>query len=224
MSASFPAPLKAMLFDLDGTLLDTAADFTAVLDDMTRAAGIAPIPYEAVHQTVSNGARALVSLAFGFEADDPQFQNHLDTLLGLYLQRIENTQATLYPGMDALLTHMENNAIKWGVVTNKPQLYSRPLLNKLQLLERCSSLICPDDVIHTKPHPEPLLLACTQLGLSPENVVYVGDHPRDIEAGNAAGMYTIAVTYGYLPAAPHVDTWGADLIVDHVQQIQQCLI
>ncbi len=223
MSTQFPTSIKAMLFDLDGTLVDTAADFTAVLNDMTRAAGVAPTSYDAIHQTVSNGARALVKLAFDLDPEHPQFQSHLDTLLGLYQQRIENTQATLYPGMDALLAHMEARDIKWGVVTNKPQLYSRPLLSKLQLLERCASLICPDDVTHTKPHPEPLLLACTQMGLSPDTVIYVGDHPRDIEAGNAAGMYTIAVTYGYLPATPAVSTWGADLIVDHVHEIQQCL-
>jgi len=223
MSSPFPTPLKAMLFDLDGTLVDTAADFTAVLNDMTRAAGIAPTPYEAIHQTVSNGARALVKLAFDLNPEDPLFQSHLDTLLGLYRQRIESTQATLYPGMESLLAQMELSGIKWGIVTNKPQLYSRPLLSQLQLLERCATLICPDDVTQTKPHPEPLFLACTQMGLSPETVVYVGDHPRDIEAGNAAGMFTIAVTYGYLPSTPPVDSWGADLIVDRVEEIQQCL-
>lgn len=223
MSKPFPASIKAMLFDLDGTLLDTAADFSAVIDEMTRAAGAKAVPSSAIHQTVSNGARALVELAFGLTAKDPLFQTQLDTLLRLYSQRIENTQATLYPGMDTLLKQMEASGIKWGIVTNKPVLYTRPLLARLKLLERCASLICPDDVKHTKPHPEPLLLACTQLGLACENVVYVGDHPRDIDAGNAAGMYTIAVTYGYLPAAPHVDTWGADLIVDRVDQIQQCL-
>ncbi len=224
MSLQFPHPLRAMLFDLDGTLVDTAADFTAVLDDMTRAAGTRPVPYDAIHQTVSNGARALVELAFGITQEDPQFQSHLATLLALYSQRIEDTQATLYPGMDSLLQKMEAKDIKWGVVTNKPVLYARPLLANLQLLERCASLVCPDDVTHTKPHPEPLLLACTQLGLRPENVIYVGDHPRDIEAGNAAGMYTIAVTYGYLPAQPPVDTWGADLIIDRVEQIQDRLL
>jgi len=223
MSKTFPHPLKAMLFDLDGTLLDTAADFCAVIDDMTKASGIAAVPHSAIHQTVSNGARALVELTFGIGPADPLFQSQLDALLQLYRQRIEQTQATLYPGMESLLTKMEHDAIKWGVVTNKPTLYSRPLLARLELLARCASLVCPDDVTHTKPHPEPLLLACTQLGLAPENVVYVGDHPRDIEAGNAAGMYTIAVTYGYLPFTPHVDSWGADLIVDRVEQIQQCL-
>lgn len=223
MSRIFPTQPSCVLFDLDGTLIDTAADFALVVDELTAKAGIARVPYAAVHQTVSNGARALVQLAFGIDAEHPRFQERLADLLSLYSQRIEQTRSSLYPGMEALLSDMEARAIQWGVVTNKPALYARPLLAKLDLLERCASLVCPDDVTHTKPHPEPLLLACQQLGLAAERAIYVGDHPRDIEAGKAAGMYTIAVTYGYLPATPHVEQWGADLIVDDVEQIRKRL-
>ena len=141
----------------------------------------------------------------------------------LYAQRILTTKATLYPGMDALLLQLENAGIPWGIVTNKPERYSRALLESLGLSTRCSTLICPDHVSQSKPHPEPLFLACKQLNIDPQDAIYVGDHPRDIDAGRAAGMYTIAVRYGYLPDAPPVEQWQADLVVDNAEQIRQRL-
>lgn len=220
MSKAFPTPLKGMLFDLDGTLLDTAADFADVLLQMTELAARPAIAPAAIHQTVSNGARALVELAFGIQAGHPDFEQRLETLLALYAQRIVATKATLYPGMDALLQHLENSGIPWGVVTNKPERFSRPLLTSLGLSKRCATLICPDHVSHSKPHPEPMLLACKQLNIDPRSTVYVGDHPRDIEAGRAADMFTIAVRYGYLPATPPVEQWRSDLIVDSADHIR----
>ena len=223
MSKAFPTPVQGVLFDLDGTLLDTAADFADIVQQMTEQAARPAIEYSAIHQTVSNGARALVELAFDIQHGHPDFEARLDTLLGLYAQRIVATKATLYPGMNALLQHMEQRGIPWGIVTNKPERFSRPLLESLGLLTRCSTLICPDHVTHSKPHPEPMLLACQQLSIEPSGTVYVGDHPRDIEAGRAAGMYTIAVRYGYLPATPPIAQWQADLIVEHAADIHQLL-
>ncbi|MES3006176.1 MAG: HAD-IA family hydrolase [Pseudomonadota bacterium] len=219
MAVTSPFAITSMLFDLDGTLVDTAADFAAVLDEMTMAAGIAPVSAAAVHQTVSNGARALVELAFGINESDPRFKDLHAKLLALYGERIPQTRSTLYPGMDQLLSNLEKHSIPWGVVTNKPEQFSTPLLRSLGLLERCQTLICPEHVTFTKPHPEPLLLACRQLGCEPSASVYVGDHPRDISAGQQAGMYTIAAAYGYLPASPPVADWGADMIVTHVDAI-----
>jgi len=219
MPVNSPTAITSVLFDLDGTLVDTAADFAAVLDEMTTVAGIPPVSPEAVHQTVSNGARALVELAFGIGEGDVRFKTLLTRLLALYGEQIPQTQSTLYPGMDQLLSLLEQRGIHWGVVTNKPELYSIPLLRNLGLLERCQTLICPEHVTFTKPHPEPLLLACRQLGCEPSAGVYVGDHPRDISAGQQAGMYTIAAAYGYLPASPPVADWGADMIVMHVNDI-----
>ena len=114
-------------------------------------------------------------------------------------------------------------AIPWGVVTNKPVRFSLPLMRAMNLGSRCSVLICPDDVTNAKPHPEPLLLACDRLSRIPDVSVYVGDHPRDIIAGKAAGMKTIAAAYGYLPEYPPVSDWGADLIVYSVEQISHTL-
>tara|TARA_R110001592_G_scaffold23431_6_gene91830 strand:- start:993 stop:1667 length:675 start_codon:yes stop_codon:yes gene_type:complete len=223
MSKAFPFPAKAVLFDLDGTLLDTAADFADVVQQMTVQAARPSIEFTAIHKTVSNGARALVELAFEIQAGHPDFEERLDTLLALYAQRILTTKATLYPGMDALLLQLENAGIPWGIVTNKPERYSRALLESLGLSTRCSTLICPDHVSQSKPHPEPLFLACKQLNIDPQDAIYVGDHPRDIDAGRAAGMYTIAVRYGYLPDAPPVEQWQADLVVDNAEQIRQRL-
>lgn len=223
MSKAFPVPLKGVLFDLDGTLLDTAADFADVVQQMTERAARPAIARAAIEQTVSNGARALVELAFDIHAGHPDFEARFDTLLALYAERIVATKATLYPGMDALLRHLEKSGIPWGVVTNKPDRFSRALLESLGLLARCATLVCPDHVTQTKPHPEPLLLACRQLGIGPDSAIYVGDHPRDIDAGRAAGMFTIAVRYGYLPVTPSVEQWQADLIVDSVEHIHQRL-
>lgn len=223
MSKVFPSPAKAVLFDLDGTLLDTAADFADVVQQMTVQAARPSIEFTAIHKTVSNGARALVELAFEIQPGHPDFEERFDTLLTLYAQRILTTKATLYPGMDALLLQLEKAGIPWGIVTNKPERFSRPLLESLGLSARCSTLICPDHVSHSKPHPEPLLLACKQLNINPQDAIYVGDHPRDIDAGRAAGMYTIAVRYGYLPDTPPVEQWQADLVVESVEHIRQRL-
>lgn len=223
MSRAFPSPAKAVLFDLDGTLLDTAADFVDVVQQMTVAAARPSIAFTAIHKTVSNGARALVELAFEIQPEHPDFEGRLNSLLALYAQRIETSKATLYPGMDALLLQLEKAGIPWGIVTNKPERYSRALLECLGLATRCSTLICPDHVSQSKPHPEPLFLACKQLNIDPQEAIYVGDHPRDIDAGRAAGMYTIAVRYGYLPDSPPIEQWQADLVVDSAEQVRQRL-
>ncbi len=223
MSQRFPTVVSNVLFDLDGTLVDTAADFAAVLDIMTDAAVRPQVAIEAVHRTVSSGARALVELAFEIDNAHPDFKALFENLLALYGEQIENTRSSLYPGIAELLSLLEKHGIKWGVVTNKPERFSIPLLRKLGLLERCQTLICPDHVTYPKPHPEPLLLACTQLSCLPETGIYVGDHPRDITAGQEAGMFTIAAAYGYLPVTPPVASWGADIVVTAAEQITQLL-
>ena len=210
-------------FDLDGTLLDTAADFQAVLNSLCADHGIVPPAPAAVQATVSAGARALVAMTFNMDAGDSAFSGLLDEMLDRYGQQIVNSQALLYPGMADLLEQLEQANIVWGVVTNKPLRYSLPLLQSLDLLQRCKVLICPDDVQHTKPHPEPLLLAAARTNKDATCSIYVGDHPRDIEAGKAAGMTTIAAAYGYLPESPAIELWGADIVVTDVVQISKLL-
>ncbi len=215
--------VSAVLFDLDGTLIDTAPDFTAVLHELCADQGVSPPSDSAILATVSSGARALVELAFQLAPGANGFDTLLQTLLNTYAMQLQDTRSALFPDMDEFLTMLENKGIAWGVVTNKPERFSLPLLDKLSLRQRCAVLICPDHVSQTKPHPEPLLLACERLGCAPRRAIYVGDHPRDVEAGNAADMHTIAAAYGYLPAHPPIANWGADYIAETVADIRQYL-
>lgn len=215
--------VRCVLFDLDGTLVDTAPDFSAVLRTMTDEQGLPAVNDERVLQTVSNGARALVQLAFRLSPEHTDFQRHLDRLLVLYGELIPHTQARLYPGMEELLLYMEGRNIAWGVVTNKPEKFSAPLLDALALTKRCAALICPDHVTHTKPDPEPLLLACSRIGCEPESGIYVGDHARDIAAGRDAGMLTIAAAYGYVSPEDPAESWGADMIIPDVDSLARWL-
>lgn len=216
-------PLAAVLFDLDGTLLDTAPDFRAVLHNLCADQGVVPPGDSEILATVSSGARALVELAFGVAPGAQGFDTLLQALLNRYMAQLQKTRSVLFPDMDRLLSTLEQNSISWGVVTNKPERFSIPLLQILALDTRCSVLICPDHVSQSKPHPEPLLLACDRLACAPGHAVYIGDHPRDIEAGNAADMHTIAAAYGYLPLHPPVGEWGANHISSSVADIQRHL-
>lgn len=223
MTRTTGSQVSAVLFDLDGTLVDTAPDFTAVLHQLCADQGVNPPSDIAILATVSSGARALVELTFQLAPGARGFDTLHQSLLNAYMEQLQHTRSALYPDMEELLTALERKGIRWGVVTNKPERFSLPLLQKLALEQRCSVLICPDHVSQTKPHPEPLLLACNRLACQPRQAIYIGDHPRDIEAGNAADMLTIAAAYGYLPPAPPIGDWGADHISPSVADIQQYL-
>jgi N-acetyl-D-muramate 6-phosphate phosphatase len=218
-SGTILSPESVVLFDLDGTLVDTAPDFIAVIIRLCESYNVPPPSSEAIHATVSAGARALVTLAFQIDAGHTDFPALHQNLLDAYEKQLLDTQSRLYPDMDRLLQLLENQGTPWGVVTNKPERFAKPLLEKLVLLQRCAVLVCPDHVGQTKPHPEPLFLACAHTSTKPGCSVYIGDHPRDIEAGSAAGMMTIAAAFGYLPEAPDIKTWGADLIVHSTNDI-----
>ena len=214
----FPA---AVLFDLDGTLVDTAPDFVRVLNDLRLKYGRPALAYDEIRVAVSAGARAMIQVGFPeYPLDSPEFatlrQEFLDNY-GLGLAQ----ESRLFSGMEDLLTALENRNIPWGIVTNKPRIYSVPLLAGLALNERCQVLVCPDDVSQTKPHPEPMYLACNTLSVSPEHTIYVGDHIRDIQAGNNAGMKTIAVGFGYIPSHENINDWQADYCVDTVAALIQ---
>jgi phosphoglycolate phosphatase len=211
-------PLKAVLFDLDGTLLDTAPDFASVVNAMLLRHQRQPVPYSAIRQTVSHGARALVELGFGLQPQDEAFPPLLEELLSHYQARLSERTA-LFDGMAELLQFIESQQVSWGIVTNKPVLYTRAILQDLQLAQRCSTTVCPEHVTHRKPHPEPIQLACAQLGCSTAEALYVGDHRRDIEAGANAGMHTIAAAYGYVTAEDPPQQWGADQVAANVEQL-----
>lgn len=213
--ASLP---QAVLFDLDGTLIDTAPDFVRVVNGMRQRRELPDIAYERIHATVSEGARALVELAFGLSEGEAGFESLRQELLDDYREQL-SVESRLYPGMAEVLDWLDSHNIAWGIVTNKPSLYAEPLLRDLNLSERCRSLVCPDHVKQRKPHAEPILLACSQLGASADASVYVGDHRRDIEAGRNAGTRTVACAYGYIRDDDPAASWGADYAIDHPQAL-----
>ena len=206
---TFPGTLKAVIFDLDGTLIDTADEFVPVVQALRAEHGHEAMNPERIRASVSNGARALVSLGLGIEEDAPEFESKRLRLLELYSE-VLGTLASTYPGIDTLLAQLQSRGIAWGISTNKPRAYTEPLLQRLAISPAPGSVVCPDDVKHRKPHPESLYLNCLQLDCSPFNAIYVGDHQRDIEAGRRAGMYTIAAGYGYIEPDDDPLAWGAN--------------
>jgi 2-phosphoglycolate phosphatase len=214
--------LEAVLFDLDGTLIDTAPDFAKVVNQLCQQHGRPTIDYQTIRNTVSHGARALVSLAFDYQEGDAEFESMRQELLQLYGQHLA-VDTCLFEGMENLLSWLENNSLPWGIVTNKPRLYATPILDALGLSPRCEALVCPDDVRQTKPNAEPMLLACSQLSCNATNTVYVGDHRRDIEAGRNAGMKTVAANYGYIDPEDPAINWLANYTVEHPRDIQPLL-
>jgi phosphoglycolate phosphatase len=223
MSDALDTSIECVLFDLDGTLIDTVADFVVVVNQLLQEHNKPHIESRLIQQTVSNGARALVKLAFQIEENHTDFPGLNQRLLDLYLQQLESTQATLYPGLDELLAKLENADIPWGIVTNKPEKYSVVLLDKLGLSTRCSVLVCPEHVSERKPHPEPILLACQKLQKDTERTVYIGDHVRDIQAAKNADVIAIAAAYGYLSADSKAEDWYADFILQSSKQTESLL-
>ena len=207
---AFPKTLRAVIFDLDGTLIDTADEFVPVVQTLRAEHGREPMNAALIRASVSNGARALVSLGLDMHEDAPQFERNRLRLLELYSE-VLGTVAAPYPGIAALLVSLQAQGIAWGISTNKPRAYTAPLMAKLAMQPPPGSVVCPDDVGNRKPHPESLYRNCRDLGCAPHEAIYVGDHRRDIEAGRAAGMYTIAAGYGYIEAGDDPQHWGANV-------------
>ncbi|MNG48009.1 Phosphoglycolate phosphatase [compost metagenome] len=217
--------MKAVLFDLDGTLIDTAADFIRIIQDMCRDKQCDVVAADLIRTQVSEGARAMVKLVYPeLDVEDPVFLAHRQRFLDVYGDDIA-VETDLFDGMYPLLEALESQNIPWGIVTNKPRWLSEALLKALNLTERCAVLVCPEDVSKTKPDPEPMYLAAKQIQIQPEDCIYVGDHPRDIDAGRHAHMYTILAAYGYLPLQHKDDltAWQADCIVNTVAELQQVI-
>lgn len=213
---------STVLFDLDGTLIDTAPDFIRCLNLLRVHHGMEPLPPETIRRSVSNGARAMIRVGFGLEPEHPDYLEKHTAFLDLYEEGVA-IETRLFEGMDAILRDLESRDIPWGIVTNKPVRFAAPLVAALGLAKRCAVVVCPDHVTHRKPHPEALHLACEHIGADAAKGIYVGDHERDIEAGRNAGMKTIAVRYGYIEEPGTVDLWQADLVADTVQDLAKLL-
>lgn len=226
--------IKAVLFDLDGTLVDTAADFVRIIYEMAAENNFRAPSEQMIREKVSAGAQAMVSLFSihnnlgNAEQTKQQVLDYRQQFLDRYEQQI-CVDSQIFDGLNSLLTELEKQGIPWGVVTNKPRYLAVKLIQSLGLSKRCQTLVCPEDVTNTKPDPEPMYLAVKQLGLTKENcqnIVYVGDHIRDIAAGNAAGMITITAAYGYIGAEEknELDNWQADYKVDTGKQLAELLL
>ncbi|MBV1787025.1 HAD-IA family hydrolase [Marinobacterium sp. D7] len=216
------AGYRGVLFDLDGTLLDTALDFYWVADRMRADRGLEPVERDGFRQCVSDGARAMVCNAFSLSPNSPEVEPLLEEFLALYAQHMM-VKSRLFEGMDLLLDWLDEQQIKWGIVTNKPERFSRAIIDQLGLSARCSSLICPEQVRNRKPDPESLLLACQEIGCPPEATLYIGDHQRDIEAGQRAGMITIACLYGYIHSQDDPRQWNSDHLVRDTRKLDTLL-
>jgi 2-phosphoglycolate phosphatase len=205
---------RAVLFDLDGTLADTAPDLTRALNSLLREHGRAPVPIELTRPLTSSGARGMIKAGFGLSPESEQYEDLKTRFLELYGAAV-CVETRLYPGMDELLLALEQRGIPWGVVTNKIDRFTRPLLAALGLAARAACVVSGDTAARPKPHPDPLLHASRALALEPAACLYVGDDLRDIQAARAAGMPIIAAGYGYLGDDGDPHEWGADAVIDH---------
>jgi len=192
--------VRAVLFDLDGTLVDSAPDLAGAANDLRARHGQAPLPYERLRPMVGSGARGMVGAAFQVGPDDARFAALRDEFLALYAGRLLKL-TTVFDAVVPVLDGLTALGQPWGIVTNKVARFAEPVVEGLGLHRRASVLICGDTTPHAKPHPEPLFEAARRLGLSPAECVYVGDDHRDVLAGRAAGMPTLAAAWGYLGAA-----------------------
>ncbi|AFT71251.1 Haloacid dehalogenase-like hydrolase, putative [Alloalcanivorax dieselolei B5] len=205
--------LQAVYFDLDGTLIDTAPDFYSVLNHLLAQHGRPAVSYAAVRANVSNGARALTELGFGLGPEDAAFDDYLNQLLDAYAGHLA-VGTRLFEGMADTLNWLDQQGLPWGIVTNKPERFTLPVLEGLGLATRVGAVICPDHVRQRKPDPEGLLMAAGRDGVNPAACLYVGDHLRDIQAGKNAGMATAVAAFGYIDADDDPRGWQADHLLE----------
>jgi 2-phosphoglycolate phosphatase len=208
-----PFQPAAVFFDLDGTLADTARDLAEPVNAMRVERGLAPMPLEALRPYASMGARGLIGAGLGITPEQDAYEPLRLDFLARY-ERAICVHTRLFDGMEDVLARLEARGIVWGVVSNKVERYVRPILGALGMLGRSATVIGGDTTPHAKPHPEPLRHAARITGMDPARCVYVGDDRRDVEAGRAADMRTVAAAYGYCGDASPPHSWGADHLID----------
>ncbi len=211
-----PKP-QAVLFDLDGTLIDSAPDLGAAADKMRTDRGLPALPLDCYRPLAGMGGRGMLRLAFGMEAEHADFLTMREEFFKNYEACMtERTRA--FDGVPELIAHLEKHAMTWGVVTNKATRFTDPLVAALPLFARCAVAISGDTTAHAKPHPEPVLEAARRIAIAPERCWYIGDDKRDITAGRAAGMFTVAATWGYV-GEHHWNSWQADAVAHTPQEL-----
>jgi len=214
------ADVAAVLFDLDGTLIDSAPDLGGAADDMRVARQLPSLPLEAYRPLAGAGARGMLKVAFGMEPDHPDFLTLREEFFSNYEQRL-TANTRVFDKVPDLIGTLVQRGLRWGVVTNKSKRFTDPLTRMMPLFANASTIVSGDTTAYAKPHPEPLLEAARQLVLPPEHCIYVGDDERDIIAGRAAGMRTVAVNYGYLGEKAVIGEWGADLTINCALELLQ---
>ena len=214
---------RLVLFDLDGTLADTAPDLAAAANRQRTERGLPALPYEALRPLASHGARGLIGRALGVGAEDASFAALRAEFLDFYEQAL-CVHTRLFDGMAEALAAIEAADLRWGIVTNKPARYTDPLVERLGLTQRAAVVVSGDTTAHAKPHPEPIEFALARCSVSAAQAVYVGDDLRDIEAGRAARTRTVAVRYGYLGQGLPIEDWGADSVIDHPGELLSLIL
>ncbi|RPI47053.1 MAG: HAD family hydrolase [Betaproteobacteria bacterium] len=205
---------RAVLFDLDGTFADTAPDLGYALNVLLAARGKSPLPLGRVRQVASSGARGLLGLGFDLAPGDPGYDALATEFLDLYERRLCR-DTRLFPGIPELLQVLEERSVPWGIVTNKAERFTFPLMRLLELDRRAACVVCGDSTPYRKPHPQPLLTAAATIGVAPAACIYLGDDERDMIAGRAAGMRVAVAEYGYLGTGNPPQRWAADMRVRH---------
>jgi len=212
------AAVRSVLFDLDGTLADTAPDLAFALNQQRLARGMPELSIVELRTHASSGARGLLHQGFGIHPEDTGYVEMRDEFLNIYEKNLSRS-SVLFPGVASLLDEIEARGLTWGIVTNKAERFTIPLLRALRLLDRAKCVICGDTTPYAKPHPAPLIEALSKIGATAAQCVYVGDDERDVQAGHAAGMSVVVVRYGYLGNGRPPEEWGADLLIDSAAEL-----
>ena len=220
--SNLSSPYAGIFFDLDGTLADTAPDLVAAMNKLLLARNLEPKPYALLRPHASAGARGLLEGAFGINPDHPDFITLRDEFYGNY-EKALLVESKLFDGIDHLLNQMDEARLPWGIITNKSERFTHPLADLMGLRQRAVSTVSGDTTPYSKPHPEPILHAARSSNVDPTKSIYVGDDIRDVLAGKAAGMKTVAAAYGYCGCKEPPEAWGADYVVNHPSELLQII-